>query len=541
MLEFHFNIVFNTDCSALHALKIIIHMKILRIILYVILMITAVFCAILLFCVANPDAGKELSDRFNGIISGSSGTASGLSGNSSSLSEDTPADETGSICLPDISGVLPGLSSGYEYTEEDPKDVPSSYSSRTGFEEISANEIPVTDQEASGLLKTLSPGNTGDDLTFDPLYYPYYEMLDDNNKALYRQIYANATDLNNSFSPVHNPKVKNLRTAFQAVVNDHPELFWLNTSFQSLSAPSGACVEMDLSFNAAANDLDTSKDKFNESVSQILTGARNLSDAPSKEEYVHQVLIDSVSYDLNANMNQSAYSALVFGKTVCAGYSRAFQYLMQQLGVPAYYCAGNAGEPHAWNIIKLDDGFYNVDTTWDDTPGHEYDYYNMDDDYFNGTHRRRELSVYLPPCNGTEFAGPGPAEEEVPEETASDTENTEEEEGDHLIQSAYENSLKSLEDYSLSESDLLYDMDSYYKKAEKEIKDHGLDSYEFLTAVHGKDLMEEIRKSNRTGGYKEAYMEKALKEIGAKSCFVKMRIEELQGENYLIKHIVEVN
>ena len=35
------------------------------------------------------------------------------------------------------------------------------------------------------------------------------------------------------------------------------------------------------------------------------------------------MLIDKISYNLGAEMNQSAYSALVNGQTVCAGYARA--------------------------------------------------------------------------------------------------------------------------------------------------------------------------------------------------------------------------
>ena len=103
-------------------------------------------------------------------------------------------------------------------------------------------------------------------------------------------------------------------------------------------------------------------------------------------------------------MNQSAYSALVEGKSVCAGYARAYQYLMQRLGIPCYYCTGFAGEDHAWNIVGLDDGYYNVDVTWDDTPGGEYDYFNKTDEDYADTHVRRDLSVNLPKCEGQRYA-----------------------------------------------------------------------------------------------------------------------------------------
>ena len=109
---------------------------------------------------------------------------------------------------------------------------------------------------------------------------------------------------------------------------------------------------------------------------------------------------------MNAPMNQSAYSALVNGRTVCAGYARAFQYLMQRLGIPCYYCTGYAGEDHAWNIIKLGEDYYNVDVTWDDTDTPTYDYFNKSDREFGTSHMRTGLAVYLPACgSGMDMQG----------------------------------------------------------------------------------------------------------------------------------------
>ena len=81
---------------------------------------------------------------------------------------------------------------------------------------------------------------------------------------------------------------------------------------------------------------------------------------------------------------------------------------MQLLEVPTYNCHGWGGrERHAWNIIKLDDGFHNVDCTWDDSLSN-YDYFNLSDAE-NDSHRRMEFSVYLPPCVSSNYR---PAAEE---------------------------------------------------------------------------------------------------------------------------------
>ena len=70
----------------------------------------------------------------------------------------------------------------------------------------------------------------------------------------------------------------------------------------------------------------------------------------------------------------------------------------------SFYCTGYAGTDHAWNIVGLDDGYYNVDVTWDDTEGGQYDYFNKTDEVYADTHVRRELSVNLPKCEGQRYA-----------------------------------------------------------------------------------------------------------------------------------------
>lgn len=70
--------------------------------------------------------------------------------------------------------------------------------------------------------------------------------------------------------------------------------------------------------------------------------------------------------------NTSAYDALINHRTTCIGYSIAFSYLMDKLGVESYI-VDNITEAdatthtfnsvHTWNIVKLNNVFYKVDLT----------------------------------------------------------------------------------------------------------------------------------------------------------------------------------
>ena len=243
-------------------------------------------------------------------------------------------------------------------------------------------------------------GIKGNEYDFNSVYNPYYSLLDNNSKKLYKQIYANAKEYKETFVPVVEVNIDNLLVIIESILNDHPELFWLGNSFSYKYNNHNIVKQITISFNGTQND----KDSFYKIADQIIKEARTYSTDYEKELFVHDKLIRMISYDSNAVNNQSAYSALVTGKTVCAGYARAFQYIMMQLGIPTYYVTGTAdGEEHAWNIVKLNDGYYNVDVTWDDELHGTHTLFNKTDAEFEESHTRSDLSSKLVECNATNY------------------------------------------------------------------------------------------------------------------------------------------
>ena len=81
-----------------------------------------------------------------------------------------------------------------------------------------------------------------------------------------------------------------------------------------------------------------------------------------KELFFHDYLIEHCAYHEDTG-NWQAYTAagaLLNGKAVCEGYSRAFQLLLNQEGIDNYLMTGSARDPsgrvdgHMWNLITLD-------------------------------------------------------------------------------------------------------------------------------------------------------------------------------------------
>ena len=245
---------------------------------------------------------------------------------------------------------------------------------------------------------------SGEEYTFDTLYYPYYGNLNTKEKALYKQIYANLDNLETTFVPVVEIDKDDVADVIDSVLNDHPEVFWMGQSYNYKYTKDGICRQIILDYNKLAKNYENNKANFEYQANIIINGASRLSTNYQKELYVHDALLKKISYDSNSAYNQTAYSALVNNSTVCAGYARAFQYIMTKLSIPTYYVTGvSEGEDHAWNMIKLD-GYYNVDLTWDDAASFRYQFFNLTDYEFSKTHERSTLSSSLPRCNVTTYS-----------------------------------------------------------------------------------------------------------------------------------------
>lgn len=60
------------------------------------------------------------------------------------------------------------------------------------------------------------------------------------------------------------------------------------------------------------------------------------------------------------------------GVAVCEGYAKAANVILNELGVKTRIVTSNI-QNHAWNIVKIGDKWYNLDVTWNDDDGGNYD------------------------------------------------------------------------------------------------------------------------------------------------------------------------
>ena len=549
-------------------------MKVVNKIMIGIAVLCLLLCGGILVFALNPDMTSSLAQKLYGntvdMPPGTEETGEGQTSGNGNIS----------VTLPNG---MPGEMNGYVAPSMDQMQIPEDVSGRTGFTPEQPEEQQIPDQEAQNLKETLGSGETGEGLSFSAEEYPYYQMLSENQQSVYRQIYAIAQNLTEKFAPEKTVSASDVKIAFEAVIGDHPEMFWLETGYSSKYLANGQCVEIDLKYNSTADDLESAKQRFDAAAQNLITGAASLDSNYEKEKYVHDALASAVTYDLTADMNQSAYSALVNGKSVCAGYARAYQYLLQQLGIPCYYCTGYSGGDHAWNIVKLEDGYYNVDVTWDDAAAIRYDYFNKTDADFASTHVRQNLSVYLPACNGTAYRqenttgaagtgqpseaggatpdpdagttpsggqtdgsvtdpgqqGDGTQEPEQPGNSLSDYINPDPQEPLRYPSGNTAGSAGNTTAAATPEprADALTDLSSYYEDCRKQLTGLGSGDQHFDNVVP-KSLWSTIEQSYHTGAYEQGYVVDVLKNLGMEYFAIQLQLVDIGDGYYRVYHNV---
>ena len=137
-----------------------------------------------------------------------------------------------------------------------------------------------------------------------------------------------------------------------------------------------------------------------DTLNQLLQGLALLEHELRLQEASLPVLMERLR-----DRSHGAAGPLVDGYAVCDGYSKAFDLLCYLSGIDCIRVSGTSTNSsgssggHAWNKVKVDGTWYNVDVTWDDPvssrPILRYDYFLVSDSTLARNHQWTVYS-YLP-------------------------------------------------------------------------------------------------------------------------------------------------
>lgn len=248
-----------------------------------------------------------------------------------------------------------------------------------------------------------------------------YSMLSVAEKKIYNEMYSSLQKYQHTFhfnGLSHNA----LSKVFDALYDDNPRFFWLSGKTRYHWTERGNRIT-DISCKAeimpgiTLHALGIMEAKLRTTVRDIITHAKRKRTHFERILYVHDYIVDTTEYVSEAPMCYNAYGCLVLHQAVCAGYAKAFQLIMEEMGYECGYVSGadrqkgTIHSSHAWNYIKIEDEYYFVDTTWDDptVDGANFKYDNKTRNYFCISDRELALTHIIknpnsyPKCNGTKY------------------------------------------------------------------------------------------------------------------------------------------
>lgn len=244
----------------------------------------------------------------------------------------------------------------------------------------------------------------------------------------------------------HSEQNSYLSAVMSAFVRDHPEAFWLASSYRSTGdyldngdGTSTNCTGIALSRMRARNYPTESRIKADiakrdATVDSILLACEG-KDVAGKLTYFNDWLTLNNEYNTFPNLKElnnygtypqawTCISALDGREgeqgPVCEGYAKAFKVLCDKSGIPCVLVdgigySGWSAEGHMWNNVKVDGSWYAVDVTWNDpsnggsgkvTGSESHDWLLLGsesrdsrDAAFGETHRTANLPIY----KGTAF------------------------------------------------------------------------------------------------------------------------------------------
>ncbi|MCH5348067.1 MAG: hypothetical protein J1E40_01975 [Oscillospiraceae bacterium] len=241
-----------------------------------------------------------------------------------------------------------------------------------------------------------------------PLYLKYYyDQLDANGQAVFTQLREavikcqKKIKFGKEFGKLSSEE---LSKVIELLVYFDPMSF--NVDY-SKSTYNTSDYTMELGYYYKKETFDKMVAAYDKKVDKILEKLTDDMSTYKKIKTIHDVIINTATYDLDAANNDNIYGTLVKKKAKCDGYAHTFAYVCSKAGIRAISVVGydypieNKDVGHAWNKVYYNKQWYNVDLTWDDPVNNIkknlcYDYFMINDKTMFRDHLEDNLSFKVP-------------------------------------------------------------------------------------------------------------------------------------------------
>ncbi|GGE54704.1 transglutaminase domain-containing protein [Priestia taiwanensis] len=162
-----------------------------------------------------------------------------------------------------------------------------------------------------------------------------------------------------------------------------------STKYSIRGIPGNYTFTMNITYRESKQQTDYVKAQAKLIVNSIIKAGM---DEHEKVKAINDYVVKHVSYDTSYKA-YTAYEALANRSAVCQGYTLLTYQLLQEAGLQSHIVTGTGnGQPHAWNLVKIEGKWYHLDTTFNDPlPDKQgrvtYSYFNMSDEQLSKDHQ----------------------------------------------------------------------------------------------------------------------------------------------------------
>lgn len=247
-----------------------------------------------------------------------------------------------------------------------------------------------------------------------------YSTLSGEEQVVYEEIYENIIGFEDScvLSTTDSDLVHRV---YNHVIADHPEIFWLEGYTLNTTRRGEEVISLEFSMKQTMDQetIASWQSIIHGYLQEFLqaSGEAGVNQDSSDFDiikFTFDYLVNHTEYKESVENNQNICSVFGSGYSVCQGYSVAMQYLLLYQGIPSITVSGitkDMNTNHAWNLVRADESWYNLDVTWGDPSFSEdaqiprkmvnYSYFCVTDQEISKTHVvNKELT--LPECNAVQ-------------------------------------------------------------------------------------------------------------------------------------------
>ncbi len=158
-------------------------------------------------------------------------------------------------------------------------------------------------------------------------------------------------------------KKEDIQDLMSDLYNNEPMLFHLNRSYNYYTDKTYVTTVV-FSYNMKLPQYKAALGTVESQAEVLMQGISGTASHFDKALILHDRIAERYHYDLGLN-KYTVYDLITTGKGVCQAYALLYKYLLAKCGIESHVVSSDEIH-HAWNIVKIDGTWYNVDVTWDD-------------------------------------------------------------------------------------------------------------------------------------------------------------------------------